>query len=72
MTWLCVRAMALEIYKATMPSCGANTRSGGHNRVLVAFCHGEKGGLALPETDLDWRGNYQGKTANKGALEGPE
>lgn len=53
MARLCVHTMALEIYKATVPSCGANTRSGSHNRVLAAFCRGEKEGLALPETDLD-------------------
>lgn len=53
MTWICVRTMALDIYKAAVPSCGANTRSSSYNRVLVAFCHEEKGGLASPETDLD-------------------
>lgn len=53
MTWICVRTMALDIYKAAAPSCGANTRSSSYNRVLVAFCQEEKGGLASPETDLD-------------------
>lgn len=72
MTRLCVHTATLEIYNATVPGCGADTQSSCHNRLPVAFCQGEKGGEALPETDPDGRGNYPGKMANKGVLAGPE
>lgn len=53
MTRLRVHTVALEINSAAVPGCGANARSGCHSRGLEAFCQGEKGGVALPETDLD-------------------
>lgn len=65
MTRLRVHTVALEIYSAAVPGCGANARSGCYNRVPEAFCQGRKEGWHCQKQILIDEGITQGRQLTK-------